>query len=137
MRPLIPYTVAFFADALLRRALTYAVVLYGAGALGSGQWAGALYMALMLPYLVSWYAGVVIDAGAQRETLRAASAAIAMLTIALAAATASAFAYPAFFAALPRVAGANNVVTATVVLNALSLATYVLGPVTVGVLRAV
>ena len=144
---------AFFADALLRRALTVAVVLFGADALGGGGWAGALYLGLMLPYLASWYAGVVIDGGTPRTTLRASTAATAglvatlagasmtadagpaMFAVLLAYGTASAFAYTAFMARPPAGQG-DELTRATIVMNVLSLASYVGGPALVGVLRA-
>jgi hypothetical protein len=77
------YMAAFFLDALLRRMVTYALVLYGAEVLGGARWAGVLYFALLLPYLCSVHAGGVIDRARKRTVLQMATGTTALLMVGL------------------------------------------------------
>ena len=152
-RPAIYYA-AFFGDSLLRRMITYAIVLYGAEALGGADWAGVLYFALVLPYLGSVHAGGIIDRWPRRAVLQASVGITALIAAALAGVVsaaagaplvsllvlaygaASAVTYPAYLAALPSIA-AGHVTHAPVVMNILAMASYVAGPVAVGLLRSI
>ena len=146
---------AFFADALLRRVLTYAVVLYGAEVLGKGAWSGVLYVCLVAPYLLSLYAGGIIDRVACRTVLQRTSILSILLMagltlcashstplpwivafIVLCYGAVSAFAYPAFMTSVSEIFEPELVKRSTVVMNVLSLLSQVVGPVVVGVLRA-
>lgn len=149
------YYAAFFADAVLRRMLTYALVVYGAEVLGGARWSGVLYFALVLPYLCSVHAGGIIDRLRKRAVLQLATIMTLLLMVGLwgaaqavapsGAITAalvlgyglvSAFAYPAFFAALPSVARGHSA-RATVIMNILAMVCYVAAPIAVGLLRVV
>jgi MFS family permease len=146
---------AFFAEALLRRVLTYSIVLYGASVLGGGTWSGALYVCLVAPYLLSIYAGSLIDTARRTSVLRVTStltlALIGGITacasssrqlpwvlaaIILCYGIVSAFAYPAFITGTADLVEPSRVGHSTIVMNTLSLATQVAAPVFVGVLRA-
>ncbi len=145
---------AYFTSALLRRVLTYAVVLYGAEVLGRGAWSGVLYLCLVAPYLLSVYAGTLIDSSLRRTVLWLTSALSLLFMVALAIETrqhaphawavaaiifgygvVSAFAYPAFIAGVADIAAPARVAHSTAVMNVFSLLSQVAGPVTVGVLR--
>jgi MFS family permease len=146
---------AFFTDALLRRVLTYSVVLYGAEVVGRGAWSGVLYLCLVAPYLLAVYAGSLIDSALRRTVLRLTSTLSLLLMLCLAIATrqtmprawvvaalilgygvVSSFSYPAFIAAVADVAEPSRVTHSTAVMSVLSLFSQVAGPVAVGVLRA-
>ena len=154
MKRLPVFYAAFFTDAVLRRMITYAVVLYGAEVLGGGQWAGLLYLCLVLPYLLSLHAGSVIDHSARRRVLQITAASTLALMLVLAGAEqcgtphglviaavilvygiVSAFAYPAFVAAVADVAERERIGHSTVVVNILAMLSHVCAPVAVGLLR--
>jgi MFS family permease len=149
------YYAAFFTDTLLRRVMTYAIVLYGAEVMGRGAWAGALYVCIVAPYLLSIYAGSLIDTLPRVRLVRqtAASTLVVMggftaltyahvphawplATLLFVYGLVSAFAYPAYFAGIADLADPDRLATSTVGMNVLTLASQVAGPVFVGVLRA-
>ncbi len=149
------YYAAFFADTLLRRVMTYAIVLYGAEVMGRGAWAGVLYVCLVAPYLLSIYAGSLIDTLPRVRVVRQASVAAIVLMAAFTALTypahpqawliaailfiygiVSALAYPAFFAGVADLAEPDRLAHSTIVMNVLTLASQIGGPIFVGVLRA-
>jgi MFS family permease len=149
------YYAAFFADTLLRRVMTYAIVLYGVDVIGRGAWAGLLYVCLVAPYLLSIYAGSLIDTLPRVRVVRRASLLALVLMAAFTGLTypehphawiiaavlflygiVSAFAYPAFFAGAADLVAPERLAHATIVMNVLTLASQVAGPVFVGVLRA-
>jgi MFS family permease len=150
-----PYYVAFFADALLRRILTYSIVLYGVDVLGRGTWSGVLYVCLVAPYLLSIAAGRIIETTNVTSMLRLTATLILVLVagltgfasasihvpmilaaIMLCYGIVSAFAYPGFLAGVADIVEPKRVGRATITMNILSLVTQVLAPVVVGVLRA-
>jgi MFS family permease len=149
------YYAAFFADTLLRRVLTYAIVLYGLDVMGRGAWAGVLYVCLVAPYLLSVYAGSLIDTLPRVRIVRRTSAITLVLisvfaavsyaerpsawviaTIILLYSVVSAFAYPAYFAGVADLAEPERLAQSTIAMNVLTLASQIGGPVFVGVLRA-
>lgn len=154
MKRLRLYYTAFFADALLRRILTYAVVIYGVEQLGGGRWAGLLYFCLVVPYLLSVHAGCLIDRHSKNRLLQTTAGGAVGLMIILAAADfthlppgvpatvaflgygiLSAFAYPALIAAAPDVAPPHQTGHATVIINTLSMLCHVCAPLITGLLR--
>ncbi len=149
------YYAAFFADTLLRRVMTYAIVLYGAEVMGRGAWAGVLYVCLVAPYLLSIYAGSLIDTLPRVRMIRQASVAAIVLMAGFTALTypthpqawaiasvlfvygvVSALTYPAFFAGVADLAEPDRLAHSTIVMNVLTLASQIGGPIFVGVLRA-
>jgi predicted MFS family arabinose efflux permease len=148
------YYAAFFADALLRRILTYAVVIYGVEQLGGGRWAGLLYFCLVVPYLLSVHAGCLIDRRSKNRLLQTTAAGAMVLMLILAGADfsglpiagaatfvfltygiLSAFAFPALIAAAPDVAPPDKAGHATVMINTLSMLCHVCAPLMTGLLR--
>lgn len=149
------YYAAFFADTLLRRVMTYAIVLYGAEVMGRGAWAGVLYVCLVAPYLLSIYAGSLIDTLPRVRVVRQSSLIALILMAAFTGLTypahpqawliatvlfiygiVSAFTYPAFFAGVADLAEPEHLSHSTIVMNVLTLASQIGGPIFVGVLRA-
>ena len=158
-RPL-AYYAAFFTTAWLRRIVTYVAVVYGYEMLGGGMWSGIFYLCLVLPYLVSLYAGSVIDAASKRAVLRVtatlsigllglmalvehqhwlgAGPAHGWLMAALLGAfgIVTAFNYPAFFAVIPDLVERSALGRTTALANVLGMLCYACGPLTAGVLHA-
>lgn len=153
------YYTAFFASACLRRIVAYVAVLYGFEVLGGGVWSGLFYLCLVLPYVLSVYAGSVIDTSSKQRVLQVSSA-LPVLILGLLAGTdywgwlgpgaaqgwlmaaliggygiASAFAYPAFLAVIPDLVDRAVLGRATAMVNVLSMLCYVCGPLVVGLLR--
>jgi MFS family permease len=152
------YYAAFFISGWLRRMVAYTAVLYGFEVLGGGQWSGLLYVALVAPYLLSVYAGSVIDASSERAVLRVTSSVVVFLLLLLAVATRSsfqaapvhgaivaglilgvgataAFAYPAFLSAIPGLQPPSGLGRATALVTVLSMLCYVCAPLVIGGLR--
>lgn len=153
------YYAAFFLGAWLRRIVAYVSVLYGFEVLGGGMWSGLFYLCLVSPYLLSVYAGSVIDASSKRTVLQICSALPLLLlaTMALAEHQAwlgtsashgwlmaalitgygviSAFAYPAFLAAIPDVVDRDAIGRTTAMVNVLGMLCHACGPLAVGLLR--
>lgn len=151
---------AFFANACLRRILTYVAVVYGFEVLGGGTWSGFIYLGLVLPYLLSVSAGSVIDAAPQRRVLRATAVLSVVLFGLLAAAehgrwlgdgsahgwliaglvaaygVLSAFSYPAYLVVIPGVFGPAAAGRATAIVNVLAMLCYACGPLLAGFLRS-
>jgi predicted MFS family arabinose efflux permease len=158
-RPPLAYYAAYFAGACLRRTVAYLVVVYGFEVLGGGIWSGLFYLCLVSPYLLSVYAGSVIDASSKRSVLQFSSA-LPVPILALLAGTdhlnwfgpgaahgwliaaliggygiVSGFNYPAFLAAIPDVVDRAAIGRTAALVNVLSMLSYVCGPLAAGLLR--
>jgi DHA3 family macrolide efflux protein-like MFS transporter len=156
----VAYYAAFFAGACLRRIVAYVAVIYGFEVLGGGIWSGLFYLCLVSPYLLSVYAGSVIDAASKRLVLQVSSALPVLILGLLAGADhwhwlgsgaahgwlmaallggygiVSAFAYPAFLAVVPDIVDRAAMGRTTAMVNVLSMLCYVCGPLAAGLLRA-
>ncbi len=159
-RGLPAFYAAYFAGACLRRIVAYLAVIYGVEVLGGGVWSGFFYLSLVLPSLLSVYAGSVIDASSKRAVLHYTAVLPVPLFAALAAAdhwnwlgpgalhgwlmaallggygVVSAFAYPAFLTVLPHLVDRAAVGRTSALVNVLSMFSYVCGPLAAGLLRA-
>lgn len=151
---------AFFLAALMRRMLSYLVIVYGFQSLGGGGWSGLLYFCVFAPYLLlGLYAGVIVDRSSKRRSLTLALAAAEGIFLAIAAAAADdwfgwahqrgallcagtflygldyALIYPCFLAALPQFVKREEIGKATITINVLSTVALAYAPLLVGVLR--
>lgn len=160
MNPLFGYFAAFFLGSFVRRMLGYGSVVYGFEVLGGGDWSGAFYLALLLPYLLfSLHAGALIDTVPKLRVLRVTvTSAVVLLTgllvvewagwggsdatrggwiaaLLFAFGTAYAVGYPTYIAAIPELAPASAVPRATVTINLLAIVSMAYAPLAVGLLR--
>ena len=156
---MVAYYLAFFAATCLRRTVAYVAVVYGFEVLGGGIWSGLFYLCLVSPYLLSVYAGSVIDASSKRTVLQFSSVVPVLILALLAGADqfnwlgpgalhgwmmagligsygiVSAFAYPAFLTVIPDLVDRTAVSRTTAMVTVLSMLCYVGGPLAAGFLR--
>lgn len=159
-RPPWAFYASFFTGAWLRRMVAYSAVVYGFEVLGGGRWSGFFYLCLVLPYLLSLYAGSIIDATSKKTVLQLTEGGPFLLFGILALAehqrwlgagtlhgwmvgafiasygVVAAFAYPAFLAAIPETVERGRVEHTTAVVNVLGMLCHACGPLGVGALRA-